>query len=89
MLAADNRLVRVIVELEQITSPADPDRLARGEHYPGGGLETLRPVGQRAEGGGRPVEGADALAHFAAADDKREAVIAHGTGSAWALERRI
>ncbi len=43
MLAADDRFVGVVVEIDQVPPPADPDRLARGEHDADGCLEALRP----------------------------------------------
>ena len=43
MLATDDRLVGVVVEVVQLRPPADPDRLARGQHDTNGGLEALGP----------------------------------------------
>ena len=57
MLAADDRLVGVVVEVDQLRPPADPDRLARGEHDADRGLQALRPGRRRPERSVRPVIG--------------------------------
>ena len=67
VLSADDRLVGVVVEVDQILAPPDPDRLARGEHDANGGLQTLRPIRRRAHVRARPVVGAHERAHFSSA----------------------
>ena len=49
MLAADDRLVRVIVEIGELRPPIDPDRLPRGQHDSDRGLQALWPRRRRAE----------------------------------------
>ena len=56
MLAADDRLVGVIIEVDQLGPPPDPDRLAGSQHNADRGLETLRPSFRRTERRRRPVE---------------------------------
>ena len=50
MLAADDRLVGIVVEDRSDRARADPDRLARGEHDPDRRLQALRPFAGRPRG---------------------------------------
>ncbi len=72
MLAADDREIGVVIEIGQLGSPADPDRLARRQHDADGGPEALRPGFGRAQGRRGPVVRADQAAHVAAAGQKIE-----------------
>ena len=67
MLAADDRLVRIVVKVDEVFAPADPDRLAGGEHDPQRHPQVLRPARGGAERCRAPVEGADQPAQLAAA----------------------
>ncbi len=67
VLAPDDRLVGIVVEVGQLRAPADPDRLARGEHDPHRGPEALGPGIGRAQRRPGPVVAADQHAHLAAA----------------------
>src|SRR6187401_2877106 len=73
MLAADDRLVGVVVEIDQVLAPADPERLARGQHDPNGGLEAERPALGRTQGRRGPVMRADQRAELSAAGQKMDA----------------
>ena len=70
MLAADDGLVRVVVEIDELVAPPDEHRLAGGEHDADGGLEGARPGVHRAEGGGGPVVAAHELAQLTAAGEE-------------------
>ena len=67
MLAADDRLVWIVVKVEELMAPADPDRLTRIEHHADRGLQTLRPRARFAERRGGPVVTARQLSQFPAA----------------------
>ena len=67
MLAPDDRLVGIVVEIGQLAAPADPDRLARSQHDAQGGLQALRPAVGCSQGGSGPVVAADQRAELAAA----------------------
>ena len=56
MFAADDGLVGVVVEVDELLSPADPDRLLRGEHDSDGSLQALRPLLRRTDRGTAPIE---------------------------------
>src|SRR5262249_47932084 len=75
MLAADDRLVGVVVEVDQLLAPADPDRLTRGEHDAHRGLEAARPEFGAAEGGGRPVERPHARPKLATTREKLQILL--------------
>jgi hypothetical protein len=75
MLAADDRLVGIVVEIGQLLPPADPDRLARGEHDPHRGLEAARPERGGPERGRRPVERPHARAEVSAARQKLQILV--------------
>ncbi|MNN13847.1 hypothetical protein D3C81_1268930 [compost metagenome] len=81
MLAADDRLVRVVVEEAEVGAPAHPDRLARGQHDADGRLQALRPGLGRAQRRARPVVRTDQRAHLAAPGEE-------GRGDALGMERR-
>ena len=70
VLAADDRLVSVVVEVGEIVSPTDPDRLARRQHDPDRHFQALRPGLRRCQGGCVPGIGAQAPAEFSAAGEK-------------------
>jgi hypothetical protein len=70
VLAADDRLVRVVIEEDEFAAPADPDRLARGQHDADGRLQALRPSLGAAERRRVPVVRAHQRAHLAAAREK-------------------
>ncbi len=84
MLAADDRLVGIVVEKDQFRSPSDPDGLARRQHDAHGRLQTLRPACRHADGSLRPVQGPHALGHFAAPAQKRCAL---GRRLRWQIKR--
>ena len=67
MLAADDRLIGIVIEIDELFAPADPDRLLRGEHDTDGGLERARPALGRAERGRGPVERAQQAGQLAGA----------------------
>ncbi len=67
MFPTDDGLVRIVVEIEQLTTPANPDRLARGEHDPQGHAQVLRPSMRGSQRGRHPVEFTDELTEFSAA----------------------
>ena len=70
MFAADNGFVRIVIELDELLAPAEPEGLARGEHNPHGGLQALRPCLNRAKRRGGPVERAHANTHLTAAPEE-------------------
>lgn len=70
MLAADDRLVGIVVEIDQLASPADPDRLLRSEHDAHGGLEAGGPVSGCSDRRTRPIEALHHLCEFSAADEQ-------------------
>ncbi len=70
VLAADDRLIGIVIEIGQLGSPADPDRLARGQHDAHRRAQALGPRLRRPEGGSAPVVTADERAHLAAAGEE-------------------
>ena len=72
VLAADDRLVGVVVEVDQLGAPADPDRLAGRQHDADCRLEALRPGGRRSERIVVPVMGTDQRPQFAAPREEQE-----------------
>ncbi len=70
MLAADDGLVRVVVEIDELVAPPDEHRLAGGEHDADGGLEGAGPPVHRAEWGGGPVVAAHELAQLTTAGEE-------------------
>ena len=76
MLAADDRLVGIVVEIDQLIAPADPDRLLRGEHDANGRLQALRPTIGRADRRAGPVKIPDQPGEFATADEQALALFA-------------
>ena len=66
--------VGVVVEEGELRPPAEPHGVAGVEHDPHDRLEALRPIGDRPDRRLRPVEGAGALAHLAAAGEQGVAV---------------
>ena len=70
MLAADDRLVGIVIKVSQFISPADPDRLTGREHDPHRGLQTARPGLRFTQRRARPVVGTQPRAQFSAAGEK-------------------
>ena len=61
MLATDDGFVGVVVKIGEIAAPADPDRLAGGQHDPQGHAQILGPAMWWADRRVRPVEFPNAL----------------------------
>ena len=72
VLAADDRLVGVVVEVDQFRSPPDPDRLAGGEHDADGRLQALRPGLRRPQRIAGPIVVPDQGPQFPAAGEKKQ-----------------
>ncbi len=70
MFAADDRLIGVVVEIDQLVAPPDEHGLARGEHDADRGPKRLRPGFDGAQGSARPIHGTHQLAQFPAAGEK-------------------
>jgi hypothetical protein len=77
---ADRRQVGVVTKERELRPPQHPHCVTGIEHHPHDGFQRLRPVRCRTERRARPVEGAHARAHFAAAPEKSRDVrrIRHG-----------
>ena len=56
VLAADDRFVRIVVEIDQLFAPADPYRLARRQHDANCGLQAPGPGRAWPERRLRPIE---------------------------------
>ncbi len=67
MLAADDRAIGVVVEVDELAAPADPDRLARGQHDAHRGLQAARPLCRRPERRRGPVQRPHARGQLAVA----------------------
>ena len=74
LLRADGPAVGVVVEAAEFRAPEDEGRVPGGQQDANGGAEGQGPLLRRAERGRGPVEGADKLAHDAAALEKGGAV---------------
>src|ERR1700761_2720620 len=74
MLAADDRPIGIVIEINEFFAPADPDRLARSQHDAHGRLQALRPMFGRAQRTGRPIVGANEVTGLATTGEKAERV---------------
>src|ERR1700761_9364903 len=70
VLAANDRLIGVVVEVNQLVTPPHKHRLARGEHDSNARLEVLWPMAYRSERGARPVCRSHECSKFAAAGEQ-------------------
>ncbi len=71
VLQPEDLRVAVVVKHGAPGAPGDEHRLVRGEHHAGQRLERLRPALRWPQRRGRPVVGAHARAHLAAAGQER------------------
>src|SRR5581483_8760674 len=67
MLAADDRFVRVVVKVDQLAAPTDPDRLARRQHDSDGSAQALRPTFRGRKRGVGPIVRSNSPGEFAIA----------------------
>src|SRR6185437_3094970 len=72
MLAANDVLVGVIVEIDHLLAPPDEHRLARGQHDPHAGLEAAGPGGGRTELCLAPVMPPDTAPHLSSTLEKSQ-----------------
>jgi hypothetical protein len=68
--AAGERRVGVVVEHDAVLAPQEHDWHGRAQEEADGGLQALRPGGDRAQGRGCPVVGGDERACLAAGGEE-------------------
>ena len=66
MFAADDGFVGIVIKIDQLLAPTDPDRLQGGQHDPDRHLQTLRPGVGRPKGCPAPVVTSHEAAQFTA-----------------------
>src|SRR5262249_15890469 len=64
MLAADDGLVGIVVEVGEILAPADPDRLLPGQHHSPAPSYAVRPLLRTPDGSGFPIVCRHELSEF-------------------------
>src|SRR5262249_62103718 len=70
VLAANDGFVGIIVEIDQLLAPADPDRLLRGQHDADRGLQVGRPMLGRADRCAGPIAAVHDRGKLAAPHDE-------------------
>ncbi len=88
MLTAYDRLIRIVAEIDEVGSPADPDRLPRCQHDADGGAQAFRPSFLGAERGAFPIETRDQFRELAFAP-RRSLRLNRAPGKVGGLQRQF